>query len=163
QFGVLEELHKRYKGRVEFLAVYVREAHPSDGWRVASNDKAGITLAQPRTAEERTGVAERCCTALEMTRPLLVDGMDDRVGHASSGRPDRMYVIDRAGGVAYRGGRGPFGFKPGEMEQSLVMLLLDEEAGKGQAKGAARVPVLSDEEAWRRLPPADKGAGRPLP
>ena len=40
--------------------------------------------------------------------------------------PDRMYVIDSAGRVAYKGGRGPFGFKPGEMEQALVMLLMDE-------------------------------------
>ena len=57
--------------------------------------------------------------------PLVVDGMDDRVGHAYSGMPDRLYVIDPDGRVAYKGGRGPFGFKVGEMEQALVMLLLD--------------------------------------
>ena len=57
--------------------------------------------------------------------PLLVDEIDDRVGRAYSGMPDRLYVIDRDGKVIYKGGRGPFGFKPGEMEQSLVMLLLD--------------------------------------
>jgi hypothetical protein len=51
---------------------------------------------------------------------------DDRVGNAYSGMPDRLYVIDRDGKVAYKGGRGPFGYKPGEMEQSLVMLLLDQ-------------------------------------
>ena len=60
--------------------------------------------------------------------PLLVDGLDDRVGHAYSGMPDRLYVLDREGRVAYKGGRGPFGFKSGEMEQSLAMLLLDEAA-----------------------------------
>jgi hypothetical protein len=41
--------------------------------------------------------------------------------------PDRLYLIDRQGIVAYKGGRGPFGYKVGEMEQSLIMLLLDEE------------------------------------
>ena len=61
--------------------------------------------------------------------PLVVDGLDDRVGHLYSGMPDRLYVIDAAGRVAYQGGRGPFGFRPGEMEQALVMLLLDEAAG----------------------------------
>ena len=61
-----------------------------------------------------------------MTLPLLVDEMDDRVGHAYSGMPVRFYVIDRAGKVAYKSGRGPFGFKPDEMEQSLVMPLLDQ-------------------------------------
>ena len=63
----------------------------------------------------------------------MVDEMDDRVGHAYSGMPDRLYVLDADGRVAYKGGRGPFAFKVGEMEQSLVMLLLDE-AGKEGAK-----------------------------
>jgi hypothetical protein len=44
--------------------------------------------------------------------------------------PDRLYVIDRDGKIVYKGGRGPFGFKPGEMDQSLLMLLLDTLAGK---------------------------------
>ena len=60
-----------------------------------------------------------------MTMPLVVDEMNDVVGHSYSGMPDRLYVIDTNGKVAYKGGRGPFGFKPGEMEQSLLMLLLD--------------------------------------
>jgi hypothetical protein len=57
--------------------------------------------------------------------PLLVDKMNDLVGHLYSGMPDRLYVIDSKGRVAYKSGRGPFGFKPGEMEQSLVMALLE--------------------------------------
>jgi hypothetical protein len=69
-----------------------------------------------------------------MTMPLLIDEMDDRVGHAYSGMPDRLYVIDRGGRVAYKGGRGPFGFKVGEMEQALALLLLDEAWQKQPAK-----------------------------
>jgi hypothetical protein len=40
--------------------------------------------------------------------------------------PDRLYIIDTKGRVAYKGGRGPFGYKPPEMEQALIMLLMDE-------------------------------------
>ncbi len=94
---------------------------------MASNDAAGIAIAQPRSFEERTKVATQCCSALKMTIPLVVDTLDDRVGHAYSGMPDRLYVIDRDGRVAYQGGRGPFGFKPGEMEQALLLLLLEEQ------------------------------------
>ena len=50
----------------------------------------------------------------------------DPAGTAYSGMPARLYVIDAQGKVAYKSGRGPFGFKPGEMEQSLVMTLLDD-------------------------------------
>jgi hypothetical protein len=119
-------LRRRYGDRAEFLAVYVREAHPIDGWRIASNDKAGISIQQPRERTERVAVAEKCCSTLQISMPLLVDEQDDRVGHAYSGMPDRLYLIDCEGRVAYKGGRGPFGFLPGEMEQALIMLLLDE-------------------------------------
>jgi hypothetical protein len=118
-------MHRRYKDQVAFLAVYVREAHPTDGWRMDSNEKAGISFKQPTSTEERTGVAQQCSATLEIDMPLVVDGLDDRVGHLYSGMPDRLYVIDGDGRVAYQGGRGPFGFIPGEMEQSLIMLLMD--------------------------------------
>ncbi len=119
-------MKKRYGDRVQFLAIYIREAHPIDGWRLPSNDKAGIRIAQPRSTKERTEVATRCCQALRMTMPHLVDDVDDAVGRAYSGMPDRLYVIGRDGRVVYKSGRGPFGFLPGEMEQSLVMLLLEQ-------------------------------------
>ena len=69
--------------------------------------------------------------------PLLVDEMNDRVGHAYSGMPDRIFIIDENGQVVYKGGRGPFGFKPREMEQSLVMLLLDQ-GGNGTMRQAGK-------------------------
>jgi hypothetical protein len=93
-----------------------------------ANDLVGISIRQPRTKEEREGVAKECCTALTISMPLLVDEIDDRVGHAYSAMPDRLYVIDREGRVAFKGGRGPRGFKPAEMEQALIMLLLDQQS-----------------------------------
>jgi hypothetical protein len=130
----LEELNQKYGDKVEFLAIYVREAHPTDGWRMSSNDRAGISIQQPRELSERTAVAAKCCSRLEIKMPLLVDDMNDRVGHAYSGMPDRLYLIDRDGRVAYKGGRGPFGFKPRELEQALIMLLLDQDAGGTQTR-----------------------------
>jgi len=91
-----------------------------------SNDRAGIILAQPRTVSERAAVAQKCCARLEMTIPLLVDNLNDVVGHLYSGMPDRLYIIDRDGLIAYKSGRGPFGFKTGELEQALIMLLLEQ-------------------------------------
>lgn len=108
----------------------MREAHPTDGWRMTSNDKAGVVFAQPKTYAERQSVAASCSTTLKMSIPLLVDTIDDTVGHAYSGMPDRLYLIDRRGQVAYKGGRGPFGFKPAELGQAIALLLLDEAKAK---------------------------------
>jgi Iodothyronine deiodinase len=123
-------MKNRYADQVQFLSIYVREAHPTDGWRSEGNDRAGVVFAQPRSVTERRALADKCCQSLQMSMPLLIDELDDRVGHLYSGMPDRLYLIDRAGRVVYKGGRGPFGFKPGELEQSLV-LLLAEEPGEG--------------------------------
>jgi hypothetical protein len=118
-------MKRRYEGRVQFLGIYVREAHPIEGWRMQSNDKAGISVSQPQTTKDRQAVAGRCCQALKMTMPLLVDEVEDTTGHAYSGMPDRLYIISRDGRVVYKGGRGPFGFNAGEMEQALILHLLD--------------------------------------
>ena len=116
----------RYRDEVEFVAVYLREAHPSDGWKMSSNEKAGINIAQPTTLEQRCQVAHLCNSALSMGVPILVDDVNDNVGRAYSGFPDRLYLIDRDGKVLHKSGRGPFGFRPRELEQSILMLLLDK-------------------------------------
>lgn len=93
---------------------------------MGSNDRVGIKVEQPKSFQQRVDAAAQCCGALHMTIPLVVDGIDNRVGEAYSGFPDRLYLIDRHGKVAFKSGRGPFGFIPREMEQSLLLLLLDE-------------------------------------
>ena len=114
------------RDRVDFYAVYIKEAHPTDGWRSSGNDRVGIQIKQATSFEERVKAASKCCGALHMTIPMMVDGMDNRVGEAYSGFPDRLYVINRNRKVVYKGGRGPFGFIPREMEQSLHLTLLEQ-------------------------------------
>ena len=125
--GILEQLYAQYGNQAAFLRVHIREAHPADGWATSRNEQVGICVNQPVDWEGRLSVAQDCYKWLGLSMPLLVDEMDDRVGHAYSGMPDRLYLIDRQGKVVYKSGRGPFGFKPAELEQSLVMLLLDAE------------------------------------
>jgi thiol-disulfide isomerase/thioredoxin len=154
QMGTLESLSRRYGDRAAFMVVYVREAHPTDGWRMPSNDRAGIALAQPRESAERTAAATLCSRTLKMTMPLLTDELDNRVGHAYSGMPTRLYIIDREGRVAYKSGRGPFGLKPGEMEQSLAMLLRDEAAADSRQRATALQPSPTRDQSDRGTAPA---------
>ncbi|MDR3634437.1 MAG: deiodinase family protein [Isosphaeraceae bacterium] len=136
QAGNVEKLSRMYKDRATFVMVYVREAHPTDGWSMESNDRVGVSLAQPRTYEERVAVAQTCGKRLDVGFPMLVDTIDDAVGARYSGMPSRLYLIDREGKVAYKSGRGPFGFKPAELEHSLV-LLLQETASPAAGRDAA--------------------------
>jgi hypothetical protein len=116
----VEPIYERFKADANFLMVYVRETHPTDGWNL------GVDVKQPTTYAERISVAELFYKKVAPTIPVLVDEMNDPAGHAYSGMPSRLYVIDTQGIVAFKNGRGPFGFKTGEMEQALVMMLLDQ-------------------------------------
>jgi hypothetical protein len=110
--GALEEQHGRYGDRVAYMIVYIREAHPEDGWVLSENREAGIAVPDPQTLSERAEVATTCSFALETTIPMLLDDADDAVATAYGGWPDRLYLIDRSGRIAYQGGEGPFGFDP---------------------------------------------------
>ena len=85
--GNFEKLAERYKDRANFVMVYVREAHPTDGWRMQSNDRVGVSTAQPSTYEERAGVAQRCGKLLGLGFPMLVDTIDDAVALATAACP----------------------------------------------------------------------------
>lgn len=95
-------------------------------------------IFQPKSLKERNKVAQTCCSTLNVTIPMVVDDMNDRIGHAYSGMPDRLYVIDAEGRIAYKGGRGPFGFRPAEMEQALALAIL--EASLTKKLGAKQQP-----------------------
>ena len=126
QAGNIEKLYERYQDRAKFFLVYVREAHPSDGWWMTSNQRAGIDLSQPKMDSERRLIARTCQKHLDIDIPFLVDGVDDAVGSLYSGMPNRLYLIDQTGRIAFKNGRGPFGFHPRQLEQSLVLLLNDK-------------------------------------
>src|SRR5262249_14461656 len=49
----VEAVYQRFKDEATFLMVYVREAHPTDGWKMESNARAGVAIKQPTTFDER--------------------------------------------------------------------------------------------------------------
>jgi hypothetical protein len=109
----------KYAGRVDFLVVYIREAHPEDGWVVTMTRNEDIKLDDPTTTDERADVAESCALRLEIKMPVVVDEIDDAVASAYGALPDRLYLIGRGGHVAFRGDQGPFGFQPAALETAI--------------------------------------------
>ena len=117
--GTLHDLYRRYRDRVAFLVVYIREAHPEDGWAFTMNREDGIAVTDPTTDDARADVAATCALRLEIEMPVAVDGVDDAVARTYGGWPDRLYLIDADGRIAYQGGEGPFGFLPHELAEAL--------------------------------------------
>ncbi len=85
-----------------------------------SNREAKIILDQPRDFEERHHAAGILVERLEYDLPLAIDAMDNRTESAYAAWPERLYVVAAGGRIVYRGGLGPFGFDPQEMEKALA-------------------------------------------
>ena len=58
-----------------------------------------------------------------LTLPVLVDRLDDAASNAFAAWPERIYVVDRDGRIAYVGGPGPFEFDPDAAAAALDELL----------------------------------------
>ncbi len=128
----LNDLYKKYKDRAEFYIVYIQEAHPVDAWQMDVNVKEGALLATTITLDDRTKAAETCVIKLGLDLPALVDKPDDAVERAYTGWPDRLYVVDTDGRIAFKSAPGPFGFKPEDVESTLKRLLPETQVGSLQ-------------------------------
>lgn len=117
--GALHDLYDAYRDRVAFFIVYIKEAHPEDGWVVTPNRDEGIDVVDPTTDAERAEVANACVLRTAIRIPVVVDDANNLVASAYGGWPDRLYLIGRDGRVAFQGEMGPFGFEPGLLAASL--------------------------------------------
>lgn len=117
--GALHDLCERYRDTVSFVVVYVREAHPEDGWVVTGNRDEEIIVNDPSNNAERLEIATTCALGLEINMPVVVDGIDDAVCRAYGGFPDRLALVAEGGRLAYISGVGPMGFLPDELEAAI--------------------------------------------
>ena len=115
----MDEIRSKFEDRAEFLTVYIKEAHPEDEWQMTVNEKQGVCYAQPQTLADRVMIANDFIERFQYTMPLVIDPMDNPAEDAFAAWPERLYVIGVEGRIAYRGGKGPFGFDPDELEQWL--------------------------------------------
>ena len=117
--GRLHELYETYRDRVDFVVVYIREAHPEDGWVVTMNRNEDIRVQDPTSDAERAEVAASCALRLQIKMPVVIDPIDDRLASAYGGLPDRLYLVGRGGEIAFQGEPGPFGFDPEKLADAI--------------------------------------------
>ena len=102
---------------VDFVIVYIEEAHPSDGWAFSEN----YDINQHRTISDRLAAAATLVVCqLPANTTVVTDSMSDErsLNRAYGGLYERLYVIHQ-GTVVYQGLRGPAGFRPGEVASWL--------------------------------------------
>jgi len=107
------------------VVIYLKEIHPTDGWQVKENEQDAVLFTQHESMEERVEVGEACMLKLALEMPAVVDEMDDAVGRAYAGMPERLYLVGRDGNVAYKGGMGPMFFRPQEWDEAIAAYLAE--------------------------------------
>jgi hypothetical protein len=147
-----------YRDDVAFLLVYIREAHPEDGWQMSANLRDEVIFKQPTEFSQRTTVAKSCQEGLDLSMPMVIDGMDNAVEQAYSSWPDRLYVVGIDGRIAYKGGPGPGGFNPREMQATLERLLAERPRPAGLRIVPAHFPDHPSASVTVHLPWQTEGA-----
>ena len=89
---------------------------------MGSNVRDGVVFRNPRSDEERIKVADSCVRNLGIRMPALIDGIDNKVEQEYTAWPDRWYLIDKDGRVAFKSKPGPFGFHPAGLEEAIGKL-----------------------------------------
>ncbi|MCJ7658177.1 MAG: hypothetical protein MUO67_03395 [Anaerolineales bacterium] len=125
----LRDLYQQYQGQVQFLSIYIREAHPKDGWWLGGGlvgkivkkgiPKTATEINDPQTLDERRAIAGQCEESLRYGIRTYVDEMDDPVSKAYAAKPTRLYLVGLDGHIVYAGGLGPYGFSPIALKNAI--------------------------------------------
>jgi len=153
----MKALFDAYQDKAIILVVYIREAHPAGdeqtaedaGWKAIDE----TVFHQPKNFEERRKLAETACTFWDLPVPTLVDTLTPSAGEMYQASPNRLYLIDREGKIAYRDVRGPMGCKVHEGELALRKLL-------GITEGE---PVTEERENLFKSPRHDRQGDKDKP
>jgi type I thyroxine 5'-deiodinase len=88
-----------------------------------SNIRDKVVFASPKDEEERGTLAGACVRKLGIKIPAVLDQFGNATEQAYTAWPDRLYLIDRNGRVAYKSRPGPFGFRSDELRSAIDQLL----------------------------------------
>eukprot|EP00090_Calanus_glacialis_P015331 TRINITY_DN24214_c0_g1_i1.p2 TRINITY_DN24214_c0_g1~~TRINITY_DN24214_c0_g1_i1.p2 ORF type:complete len:124 (-),score=40.21 TRINITY_DN24214_c0_g1_i1:113-484(-) len=115
--GKFGALRTKFAGLVDFVTVYIAEAHPAEkkhfsgNFDIASHASMRERMEAANTLKEEAGqILEGC--------PILVDPMDDRANLAYAALPERLYVV-QDGKITYEGGVGPRNYSIDELDAFL--------------------------------------------
>jgi len=116
--GKFGALRTKFAGLVDFVTIYIAEAHPTERQHFSGN----IDISTHETMEERVEAADTLREKAGDTLkgcPILVDQMDDGANLAYAALPERLYVL-QDGKITFEGGVGPYFYNIDEVDTFLA-------------------------------------------
>lgn len=107
-----KEMIREFASVADFVLIYVREAHPLDGWNVRGPKYED--MLQHKSLEERIEAA-KLLRKEGIDCPILVDTMDNKTCLAYGAFPERYYIIHNRK-VVLANGLGPQCYSPQDVK-----------------------------------------------
>jgi len=85
----MHNLLVKYSRKVNFLVVYIAEAHAVDEWPVGDP----LKIMQPKTNVERAAIAKKFKESYSFMLPMLADTVENDFEQTYSAWPIRFYVV----------------------------------------------------------------------
>ncbi len=101
-------LAERFGKQVNFVMIYIREAHPRDGFAIETFS----VIDDPKTFARRQHAAASWRKQFKPPFPVLVDDMLDHTATRWAAWPVRLFVVNPDRKVVYAGAPGPWYCKP---------------------------------------------------
>lgn len=119
QSDALNALYERYHEQVEFLLIYIREAHGTGSWQSTINQREGVDLPEASSFEQKREYAISCLRKLKIRYRAAVDPMENPTDKAYSAWPSRLYLVDKNGHVAFNSVLDEQSFDARELERAI--------------------------------------------
>jgi len=112
----MERMQEKFGDQVTFIAVYIKEMHPTEGWDLGDSN---VCYRSPKTLEERRQIARDFVRYTKFSVDLYVDDISDHTAIIYEALPERLYIIEN-GIIVYKGGEGPFEYIPSDVDAWLA-------------------------------------------
>jgi len=92
----IHELMDKFRGLVDFLLIYILEAHAQDEWPISSSrDNCGriVTYNQHKTIEDRISAAKDFKESFHLQMDVVVDAIDNPFERAYAPWPLRFFIL----------------------------------------------------------------------
>jgi hypothetical protein len=130
----LNQLYEEYKNDIDFVAIYISEAHAQDVWPIGSEISC---VKAHKTIEDRTNAATAFVKKYNLMFPMLIDEMDDDFDKKYAAWPDRFFLIDNYTVEKISQSKNYEGYSRGEMIHNLFYK-------QNKLRGNVEVPVKSE-------------------
>jgi len=112
----MNRMFDEFSSRVDFLAVYILEAHAQDEWCMGSQK---CLYNQPISLDDRKRVARDFIRDMNFKIKLMIDLINNNFDEEYFAWPERFWVIHK-GRITFMAEVGPFGFRLDLLQEYLA-------------------------------------------